>query len=184
MRGRGPGSTGGVMRRLQRRELPLAALLAALLALSACATATTTNGGTAEGGAAPAQTAQAEGEKPAAPEPAAKPAQRAAPGERPWAGVFSPLATIGYIPLKAIPCSLGTFGALVGFLFTFDSAMLRDTVTLNCGGDWVITPGMLVGRDPMRSVGRVEVAPGQPPPPQPAFAPIDTVPPFREPGAE
>jgi hypothetical protein len=172
-----------VRRGLRRREAPPAALLAALLALSACATAAT-SGGAGEGGAAPAQTAQAEGEKPGAAGPAAKPAQRPATVERPWAGAFSPLATIGYIPLKAIPCSLGTFGAVVGFLFTFDSAMLRDTITLNCGGDWVITPGMLVGQDPMRSVGRVETAPGQPPPPHPAIPPINAIPPLREPGAE
>jgi hypothetical protein len=167
---------------VRRREAPLAALLAALLALSACATAGT-NGGTAEGGAPPAQAAQAEGEKSAAPGPAAKPAERAAPGARPWAGSFSPLATIGYIPLKAIPCSLGTLGAVVGFLFTFDSAMVRDSVTLNCGGDWVITPGMLVGSEPFRSVGRVEGAQG-PAPPQPAPAPIDAIPPFRDLGTE
>jgi len=182
MRRREPWSIRGVMRGLRRREAPLAALLAALLALSACATAAT-DGGTGEGAAPPAQTAQAEGEKPGAAEPAAKPAKRPAPGERPWAGAFSPLATIGYIPLKAIPCSLGTVGAVVGFVFTFDTAMLRDTITLNCGGDWVITPGMLVGEDPMRSVGRVE-APQGPAPPHPAIPPINAIPPLREPGAE
>jgi hypothetical protein len=164
---------------LRRRGAPLAALLAALLGLSACATAGM-SGDAAESVAPPAQ---AEGEKSAPAEPGAKPEAPPAPGARPWAGAFSPLATIGYIPLKAIPCSLGTLGAVVGFLFTFDSAMLRDTVTLNCGGDWVITPGMLVGRDPFRSVGRVEAAQGPAAPP-PAPAPINAVPPFREPGAE
>ncbi len=101
---------------------------------------------------------------------------------RPGAGLLSPLATIGYIPLKLLPCSLGTVGSLVGFLFTFDAQMVRDTVALNCGGDWIITPGMLEGTEDFRAVGRIENQPGPPPPPVPP--PTSVAPPIREPSIE
>ena len=184
------GSTGC---RGRRGALP-AALMAAGLILSACATAGTTAGAPEEE-KAPAQAAPAAqaADKPAAdqspeaaPARAAKTAEGLPPGARPWAGWFSPLATVGYIPLKMIPCSLGALGSAVGFLFTFDTKMVQDTLTLSCGGDWVITPGMLEGRDPFRSVGRVETLPGAPAAPSalPPVVPPDVAPPIREPGTE
>ncbi len=168
----GVESTGGQGRagRPGRLGRALTALAAVGLLLSACATAGTTSAGPA-GEAAPAE-AQA-----ALP---AKPEEPAPPGSRPWAGVFSPLATIGYVPLKMLPCSLGLVGSAVGFLFTFDAQMVRDAITLNCGGDWIITPGMLQGREGFRPVGRVEdlQGPSAPAPPPPAAS----APPIREPG--
>ena len=162
----------------RRRRMPLATLLGGALVLSACATAGTQEAGQASGGppVQAAQVAPAGGEQPAA----AKPPSDEPPGSRPWAGVFSPLATIGYIPLKMLPCSLGIVGSAVGFLFTFDGQMVRDAITLNCGGDWIVTPGMLQGREGFRPVGRIEdlQGPSPPAPPPPAAA----APPIREPG--
>ena len=168
-------------RRLGQHGALMAALAAAGLFLAACATSGTTAAGPeASREAAPqaAQTAQGEREAPPSARPAA---ERPAPA-RPGAGLLSPLATISYIPLKMIPCSLGVAGSALGFLFTLDTRMVQGTFTLNCGGDWIITPGMLEGREPFRPVGRVEDLqgpPSLPPPPPTAVAP-----PLREPGAE
>ncbi len=178
MRGRERGSDRCAPRRRGRGGATLGALAAAALFLSACATAGT-NGAGLEAASTPAESPQAAQAAQAAAE---KPAADLPPGARPWAGVFSPLATVGYIPLKMIPCSLGAVGSVVGFFFTFDSRMVQDTFTLNCGGDWVITPGMLTGREPFRAVGRIEefqgpLAPVIPPP-------TDVAPPIREPGTD
>ena len=170
VRGQAGGSALGTARHPGQRGAPLVALAAAGLLLSACATAGTTTAGPG-GEPTPAQTETAQTAKPEDPAP---------PGSRPWAGVFSPLATIGYLPLKMIPCSLGAVGSVVGFLFTFDAQMVRDTFTLSCGGDWIVTPGMLEGRDPFRAVGRVEDLQGPSPPAPPA--PAAVAPPIREPG--
>ncbi len=178
MRGQECRSDRGATRHSGQRGAPLAALAAAGLLLSACAAMQTAAAGP-DAGALPepaAQGAPAEGEQPAA----AKPATDQPPGERPWAGVFSPLATIGYIPLKMLPCSLGIVGSAVGFLFTFDGQMVRDAITLNCGGDWIVTPGMLQGREGFRPVGRVEDLQGPPAPAPPP--PAASAPPIREPG--
>lgn len=175
MRGQECGSARGATRNAGGRGALLAALAAAGLCLSACATTGTQEAGQASEGP-PVQAAQAEGEQPAP----AKPPTDAPPGSRPWAGVFSPLATIGYIPLKMLPCSLGALGSVVGFLFTFDAQMVRDTFTLSCGGDWIVTPGVLEGRDPFRAVGRVEDLQGPSPPVPPP--PTAVAPPIREPG--
>lgn len=152
-------------------------MIAAGLLLAGCATAGM-NQEASRGEASPAQVEAAQ-------------AQTASPGSdllameravREGAGVLSPLATLGWIPLKMLPCSLGAVGSAIGFLFTFDAAMVRDTVTLNCGGDWIITPGMLEGRETFQAVGRIEDQPGPPAPPPPA--PAGVVPPMREPGLE
>ena len=129
--------------------------MAAGLLLSACATPATTAAG-GEPAPPPPQAAGApESGQPGSQPPAgARPAAERPPGARPGAGLLSPLATVGYIPLKLIPCSLGAVGSLLGFLFTFDANMVRDGITLNCGGDWIITPGMLEGTEELRSVGR------------------------------
>lgn len=129
-----------------------------------------------EGGAPQKETGQearAEGQGPAAGRP---------PGARPGAGLMSPLATAGYIPLKAIPCSLGVVGSLVGFLFTLDARMFQQTVIQNCGGDWVITPEMLEGTQGFQSVGRTRDLEGPPIPPPPAPSPSTYAPPIGEPG--
>ena len=118
-------------------------------------------------------TAQAAGQRPAG---------ERAPAARPGAGLMSPLATAGYIPLKMIPCSLGAVGSFVGFLFTLDARMFQETVILNCGGDWIITPGMLEGTQGFRSVGRVRDLEGPPIPPPPAPPPDTYAPPIGEPG--
>ncbi len=160
---------------LGRGWLSLAALLAASFLLSACATMGPT--AAAPEGEAPqeqtAQAAQAAGQRPAGERP---------PGARPGAGLMSPLATAGYIPLKMIPCSLGAVGSFVGFLFTLDARMLQQTVIRNCGGDWVITPGMLEGTQGFRSVGRIRDLEGPPLPPPPAPPPDTYAPPIGEPG--
>jgi len=160
-----------------RRGRAMAALLAAAILVSACATTGTQDAGPA-GAAGPTKAARAEGDQPT-------PAKRDAdlpPRARPGAGLLSPLATAGYFPLKILPCSLGTVGSLVGFLFSFDAQMVRDTVTLNCGGNWIITPGMLEGTEDFRSVGRIEDQPG--PPALPFPPPTAGAPPIREPSLE
>jgi hypothetical protein len=161
----------------------LALLVASAMALSACATmgtetAETDAGAPAAQAAGPAtegEAAQAAG--------GAKPARgRAEPGWRERVGFLSPLATIGYVPLKLLPCSIGAVGSLFAFLFTLDTRLVSQTTTLNCGGDWVITPGMVEGREPFRSVGRVEDQRGPtaaPPSPAPA-----AIPPMHDPGMD
>jgi hypothetical protein len=161
----------------------VAVVMAAGLLLSACAI----TGATAAGeSAAPPhqQTADAPpapgggSEAPPGPQAAAD----RPPGSRPGVGLLSPLATIGYIPLKMIPCSMGAAGSLVGLLFTFDMKMVQDSLTLNCGGDWIVTPGMLEGTQELRSVGRIQDlgAPSVAPPPSPP--PRTYAPPLGEPG--
>ncbi len=172
-----PVNACGAMEGLGWRRARRGLLLAVLMGLSACAAAGP-NGATTEGASPAAQPAESTAQKPARKKPPAAKAE----GGRPGAGLLSPVATAGYVPLKAIPCAIGIVGSAVGFLFTFDAQMVKDTFTLNCGGDWVMTPGMLEGREPFRPVGRVEEAKGPAAPPPPA--PTGAVPPFREPGTE
>lgn len=178
------GPAGGIGRGMAGRLHPSRARLADWAALaivfSACATTGMPTAGPEgeaprEGGT---QAAQTEGGKPAAAGPAAgQPAEG-----RLGVGLLSPLATIGYVPLKMLPCSFGILGSVVGFLFTFDGRMAQETLALNCGGDWIITPGMLEGREAFRPVGRIETlqAPSAPPSPPPT----GVAPPIREPGTE
>lgn len=179
---------------LRRGPAAVAALAAAGLLLSACATTGMTTAGPEgeppQAGTAQApQAAQAEGQQPAGEPPAGastageRPAAERPPGARPGAGLLSPLATAGYIPLKLLPCSLGMAGSLVGFLFTFDARVVRETLTLNCGGDWIVTPGMLEGTQEFRSVGRIRDLQGPEVPPPPAPPPTAYAPPILEPGS-
>lgn len=175
------GDDSGAVRRVCRHPAVFAALAAASL-LSACATASTNGTSSEEGGppqpraaqaGQPGREAEGAGEKAGGEKPGAD----QAPEGRPGAGVLSPVVTAAYIPLKMLPCSLGAVGSLMGFLLSFDVRMVRDTIVLNCGGDWIITPDMLEGREPFRSVGRVErtpgpVAPPAGPPPGAAAGPL------------
>ena len=177
MAGEGRRANRSVTRGGRRRDGQWAWLVAAGLLCSACA-AMGPDVAQERDEAAQEQAGQGQGAVPARPVETRRPAS----GEREGVGYLSPLATAAYFPLKALPCSLTTVGAVVGFLFTFDAKMVRDAVAQGCGGDWIITPGMLEGREGFRSVGRVEDLQGPVPPPSPAPPPAGLVPPIREPG--
>ena len=72
--------------------------------------------------------------------------------------VGSVLATLLYTPLKAGLCLVG--GASSGFVYVSSGAEAQRAVaSASCQGTWVITPGILRGKEPLAVLGEIPEIP-------------------------
>lgn len=69
-------------------------------------------------------------------------------------GAGSFLGTLVYTPFKASFCILGGLGSAVALAAGPDTA--GKVARASCGGTWVITPGVVKGRDEVRFVGATQ----------------------------
>jgi hypothetical protein len=63
----------------------------------------------------------------------------------------SALGTIVYAPFKATFCILGGIGS--GFTAIVSPPTAGKVAMASCGGAWILTPNVLLGREPLKFVG-------------------------------
>jgi hypothetical protein len=75
-------------------------------------------------------------------------------------GALSLLANIPYIPAKLLYATAGTVVGAGAWAVTAGNTQVANTVwRSSLGGDYVVTPGMLEGRDPISFSGPTSTAP-------------------------
>jgi len=81
-----------------------------------------------------------------------------------WGGVgwgaLSVLANIPYVPAKVLYALTGGLVGAGAWVMTAGNTQVANTVwRSSLGGDYVLTPGMLAGRDPISFTGPTSIAP-------------------------
>lgn len=66
-------------------------------------------------------------------------------------GAGSVFGTLVYAPVKTSFCILGAVGS--GFTYIVDSKTASKVARGSCGGTWVITPGVVAGKETVHFVG-------------------------------
>jgi hypothetical protein len=135
---------------------------------------------------APTASAQDSGRPPAQPpQGQAQPQDQAQPqGQVPqpqgggvdWKGVGVGAGTLGanvfYIPAKLVYGILGGIGGGAGYVLTGGNTQVSDTIwRSSLGGDYVVTPDMIKGDQPVHFSGPTETAPS---PGNPALPPVSS----------
>jgi hypothetical protein len=93
-----------------------------------------------------------------------------------WKGVGVGAGTLGanvlYIPAKLVYGILGGIGGGAGYLLTGGNTQVSDTIwRSSLGGDYVVTPDMIKGDQPVHFSGPTETAPS---PVNPALPPVSS----------
>lgn len=68
----------------------------------------------------------------------------------------SAFGTLIYAPLKVTFCMLGGIGS--GFTAVFSPPTAGKVAMAACGGDWIVTPNVVRGREPVKFVGETSPA--------------------------
>jgi hypothetical protein len=88
-------------------------------------------------------------------------------------GAATVLADVVYVPVKVVYALLGVFVGAGTWALTAGNTQVANTVWRSAlGGDYVLTPGMIEGKDPINFSGPTETAPeaAAAPAPSPAAA--------------
>jgi hypothetical protein len=97
-----------------------------------------------------------------------------------WKGVGIGAGTVAsnvvYIPVKLLYGILGGIGGGAGYLLTGGNQQVSDTIwRSSLGGDYIVTPDMITGKEPVHFSGPTETAPPPAPDADSGVAPLPPI---------